>query len=57
MSIVVSVLSVFFRHLWWLGSIPKEVTVLGVMKRSELAKSGASVENLWETVGNWLDVF
>lgn len=52
-----SVLPIFFRHWWCLGSIPKEVTDLGVMKRSELARSGASVENLLERVGNWQDVF
>lgn len=56
-GIVASVLSIFFTHSWWLGSIPKEVTVLRVMKGSELARSGASVESLLERVGNWQDVF
>lgn len=52
-----SVLPILSIHWWWLSSVSKEVTDLGITKRSELARSGASVENLLERVGNWLDVF
>lgn len=48
-----SVLPIFFRHWWWLEIIPKEVTGLGVMKKSELARSGTSVSfgEVWKLAG------